>query len=581
MAAELQLGVDELLARAQLELFEPPDLGPRERLVREVGERRAAHERECLPQQRRTFLGRRAARPADEPFEAGDVDLFGRQRQPVPRRLRRDRVPAERLAELRDVVLERVDRAAGSIFAPDEVDEDVLRHRPAGAQCEHCEQRSRLPPVWRQDPLAVGNFRARSLTSRSEGPSQRAHVRRPSITLPSTMLAVRVAVALTSCLLTLLLAGAAGGGRTATAAFNGKIAFSSARDGNYEIYSMNPDASDQGRLTTAPQTDIDPDWSPDGKQIAFTSNRDGNDEIYVMNADGSGQRRLTTDPATDKNPTWSPGGRDLAFLSERDGNAEIYVMNADERPAPADRERGPRRHPSWSPDGSRIAFATNRDGNYEIYSMAVDGTSQTRLTTSPGEDVSPEWSPDGRAIAFASNRDGNYELYVMNPDGTGQARLTRNLDTDLDPAWSPNGALIAFTTNRDGNNEIYRMDADGGAPTRLTTNAAEDTTPGWQPLEEPPQPVDAVRQARFRGAWAESVYRGALEVSGRVSRPAVLTLALRQGRRVWVTATMPLPAGAFRRSVAVPRTLLPGRYLLDIGVVGSPPRSPRSKRGSS
>ena len=112
--------------------------------------------------------------------------------------------------------------------------------------------------------------------------------------------------------------------------------------------------------------------------------------------------------------------------------------------------------------------------------MAVDGTSQTRLTTSPGEDVSPEWSPDGRAIAFASNRDGNYELYVMNPDGTGQARLTRNLDTDLDPAWSPNGALIAFTTNRDGNNEIYRMDADG-APTRLTTNAAEDTTPGWQP----------------------------------------------------------------------------------------------------
>ena len=389
------------------------------------------------------------------------------------------------------------------------------------------------------------------------------------------MLAVRVAVALTSCLLTLLLAGAAGGGRTATAAFNGKIAFSSARDGNYEIYSMNPDASDQVRLTTAQQTDIDPDWSPDGKQIAFTSNRDGNDEIYVMNADGTGQRRLTTDSATDKNPTWSPGGRDLAFLSERDGNAEIYVMNADgsgQRRLTA--SAVPDVNPSWSPDGSRIAFATNRDGNYEIYSMAVDGSSQTRLTTSPGEDVSPEWSPDGRAIAFASNRDGNYELYVMNPDGSGQARLTRNLDTDLDPAWSPNGALIAFTTNRDGNNEIYRMDADGGAPTRLTTNAAEDTTPGWQPLEEPPQPVDAVRQARFRGAWAESVYRGALEVTGRVSRPAVLTLALRQGRRVWVTSTMPLPGGAFRRSVAVPRTLLPGRYLLDVGVVGSPAEKP-------
>jgi Tol biopolymer transport system component len=362
-------------------------------------------------------------------------------------------------------------------------------------------------------------------------------------------------------------------------AFNGKVAFSSARDGNYEIYAMNPDASDQSRLTTAAQTDIDPDWSPDGKQIAFTSNRDGNDEIYVMNADGSGQRRLTTDAATDKNPTWSPGGRDLAFLSERDGNAEIYVMNAD--------GSGQRRltssalpdvNPAWSPDGSRIAFASNRDGNYEIYAMGVDGGNQTRLTTSRGDDVSPTWSPDGRSIAFSSNRDGNYELYVMNPDGTGQARLTRNLDTDLDPAWSPNGALIAFTTNRDGNNEIYAIDADGGAPTRLTTNTAEDTTPDWQPLAEPPPPADAVKQAGFKGSWRESQYRGALEVVGRVTRPAVLTLALRQGRRVRLSATMPLAGGAFRRSVPLPRGLLPGRFVLDIGVVGSPAEKPTQRK---
>jgi WD40 repeat protein len=393
------------------------------------------------------------------------------------------------------------------------------------------------------------------------------------------MLAVRVAVALTSCLLTLLLAGAAGGGRAATATFNGKIAFSTARDGNHEIYAMNPDASDQTRLTTAPQTDIDPDWSPDGKQIAFTSNRDGNDEIYVMNADGSGQRRLTTDPATDKNPAWSPGGRDLVFLSERDGNAELYVMNAD--------GSGQRRltssslpdvNPAWSPDGTRIAFASSRDGNYEIYSMAVDGSNQTRLTTSPGDDIGPTWSPDGKQLGFASTRDGNYELYTMNPDGTGQTRLTRNLDADLNPAWSPNGALIAFTTNRDGNNEIYSIDADGGSPTRLTTNSAEDTTPGWQPLAEPPPPDDAVKLARFRGSWRESVYRGGLEVTGRVSRPAVLTLALRQGRRVVVNATMPLPAGSFRRSVPVPRTLLPGRYVLDIGVVGSPAQKPSQRK---
>jgi Tol biopolymer transport system component len=378
---------------------------------------------------------------------------------------------------------------------------------------------------------------------------------------------MRVRVSL--LLLVLLTAVPASGG--SVPGFNGKIAFSSARDGNYEIYTMDDDASDQSRLTTAPQTDIDPDWSPDGKQIAFTSNRDGNDEIYVMNADGGGQRRLTTDAATDKNPTWSPGGRDIAFLSERDGNAEIYVMNSD--------GSGQRRltssslpdvNPAWSPDGNRIAFASNRDGNYDVYSMAVDGGNQTRLTTSPRDDFGPTWSPDGKQLAFTSNRDGNYEIYAMNPDGTGQTRLTRNLDADLDPAWSPNGARIAFTSNRDGNNETYTIDADGGAPTRLTTNTADDTTPGWQALPVPKPPDDAVKQARFKGVWRESEYRGALELVGRVTRPAVLTLALRQGRRIRLSATMPLPGGAFRRSVPLPRGLFPASYLLDIGLVGSP-----------
>ncbi len=90
------------------------------------------------------------------------------------------------------------------------------------------------------------------------------------------------------------------------------------------------------RLTFHDAFDSAPAWSPDGRRIAFSSLRDGNTEIYLMNADGSGVTRLTYKDDFDSFPAWSPDGRRIAFHSYRDGNWDIYVMNAD----------GLRRHPA-------------------------------------------------------------------------------------------------------------------------------------------------------------------------------------------------------------------------------------------
>lgn len=82
------------------------------------------------------------------------------------------------------------------------------------------------------------------------------------------------------------------------------IAFVSSRDGNYEIYVMDIDGSNQTRLTNSPGWETMPAWSPDGAHLAFNSNRDGNTEIYVMNANGSNQYNLTNSPGWDADPTW-------------------------------------------------------------------------------------------------------------------------------------------------------------------------------------------------------------------------------------------------------------------------------------
>jgi WD40-like Beta Propeller Repeat len=90
---------------------------------------------------------------------------------------------------------------------------------------------------------------------------------------------------------------------------------------------INSDGSGLHNLTTA--ADSGPKWSPDGQKILFTSDRDGNREIYVMNPDGTGQTNLTANPAADFNPVWSPDSKQIAFGSNRDGDYDIYVMNRD------------------------------------------------------------------------------------------------------------------------------------------------------------------------------------------------------------------------------------------------------------
>jgi len=269
------------------------------------------------------------------------------------------------------------------------------------------------------------------------------------------------------------------------------LAFTSNRDGNWEIYLMEEESGRLSRLTENLADDGYPVWSPDGSKILFHSNRNGNYDLFVMNPDGSGLIQLTSDPRADTFASWSPDGRKIVFTSKRDGNRQIYLMNAD--------GSGQRRlvhsqvddaTPSWSPDGRQILYATPVDGVQRLATINVDGSGQ-RLLTHLDDDVAngsfsfPVWSPDGariaavyspaegeEAIVLFDYTDGAVDFwYMLGPTGS---RYTH-------PRWSPDGQTIYLASDVNGNFDIFRMGADGDKLAWIVVDPSDDEFPSVWP----------------------------------------------------------------------------------------------------
>ncbi len=121
------------------------------------------------------------------------------------------------------------------------------------------------------------------------------------------------------------------------------LTFVSDRSGNWDIWKMNVAACLDARLTGADadaactplqltdnqDDDLFPRWSPDGSKIAFSSRRYSDRDIYVMDADGGNLTRLTDMPGNDSNPIWAMDGQFIIFSRRPQSDWGIYIMKAD------------------------------------------------------------------------------------------------------------------------------------------------------------------------------------------------------------------------------------------------------------
>jgi TolB protein len=262
-----------------------------------------------------------------------------------------------------------------------------------------------------------------------------------------------------------------------------RIAFSSNRDGNYEIYIMNSDGTDPIRLTDSPTNDWSPQLDLAGEFLLYWSVSDNPplNRMYWMRADGSKQG-IFADHIGPNADISSPGLVVFETYSEygtRDIVAGVVGM-LDGGIAQLTDHPGTDAYPDWSPDGKTIAFVSDRDGLPHIYLMNWDGTNQRRLTKSEMVELQPDWSPDGSMIVFFSGDDTKTNLYIINSNGTNVRQLTEQEDNyNENPVWSPDGTMIAFWSNRTGNKEIYSIKIDGSGLINLTNDPGDDENPTW------------------------------------------------------------------------------------------------------